>query len=130
MSKDAYTREACGSLPKHPWQRSYKTWTSTDHSRSLAGVCKFQYNEGPRPHYSRRSAGSQNSGILNKIEGTRGHYERLLERAHHNTRVCFVLLAIPLILRKVPPNVLYDWPTRATLGNDYAWYEAKQFEVY
>jgi uncharacterized membrane protein len=36
----------------------------------------------------------------------------------------FVLLAIPLILRKVPRNVVYGYRTRATLSNDYVWYEA------
>lgn len=34
------------------------------------------------------------------------------------------LLAIPLILRKVPRNVLYGYRTRATLSDDSVWYAA------
>ena len=36
----------------------------------------------------------------------------------------FVLISIPLILRKVPRNVVYGFRTRATLGDDFVWYEA------
>ena len=36
----------------------------------------------------------------------------------------FIALAIPLILRKVPPNVVYGYRTRATLANDAIWYDA------
>jgi uncharacterized membrane protein len=36
----------------------------------------------------------------------------------------FALLAIPLILRKVPRNIVYGYRTRATLRDDYVWYEA------
>lgn len=36
----------------------------------------------------------------------------------------FVLLAIPLILRRVPRNIVYGFRTRATLSNDFVWYEA------
>ena len=35
----------------------------------------------------------------------------------------FALLAIPLILRKVPRNVVYGFRTRATLGDDFLWFE-------
>lgn len=40
------------------------------------------------------------------------------------TDVFLVLVSIPLILRKVPRNVVYGYRTRATLGNDVVWYEA------
>ena len=33
-------------------------------------------------------------------------------------------LSIPLILRKVPRNAVYGFRTRATLGDDFLWYEA------
>jgi len=36
----------------------------------------------------------------------------------------FVLLSIPLILRKVPRNIAYGFRTRATLSDDFVWYEA------
>jgi len=36
----------------------------------------------------------------------------------------FALLAIPLMLRKVPRNVIYGYRTRATLSDDALWYEA------
>jgi hypothetical protein len=36
----------------------------------------------------------------------------------------FALLAIPLALRKVRPNVVYGYRTRATLGDEELWYEA------
>lgn len=36
----------------------------------------------------------------------------------------FALLAIPLILRKVPRNPVYGYRTRVTLGDDYLWFEA------
>ncbi len=39
----------------------------------------------------------------------------------------FVLLAIPLILRKVPRNGLYGFRTPKTLRNDEIWYEANSF---
>jgi uncharacterized membrane protein len=38
--------------------------------------------------------------------------------------VLLALLAIPLMLRKVPRNVVYGFRTRATLGDDRLWYEA------
>jgi uncharacterized membrane protein len=34
------------------------------------------------------------------------------------------LVAIPLALRKVRPNVVYGYRTRATLSNEDVWYEA------
>ena len=38
--------------------------------------------------------------------------------------VVFALVALPLVLRKVPPNSLYGFRTPATLKNDKIWYEA------
>lgn len=34
------------------------------------------------------------------------------------------VIAIPLILRKVPPNVVYGYRTRATLSDEAVWYDA------
>lgn len=39
----------------------------------------------------------------------------------------FLLLAIPLILRKVPRNRVYGFRTPKTLQNDWVWYEANFF---
>ena len=39
----------------------------------------------------------------------------------------FVALSIPLILRKVPPNHVYGYRTRATLSADALWYEANAY---
>lgn len=39
----------------------------------------------------------------------------------------FVLVSIPLALRKVPPNVVYGYRTRATLGDERVWYEANAY---
>jgi hypothetical protein len=39
----------------------------------------------------------------------------------------FVLLAIPLILRRVPRNIVYGFRTRSTLNNDYVWYRANAY---
>lgn len=39
----------------------------------------------------------------------------------------FALLAVPLILRKIPRNVVYGYRTRRTLENDRVWYEANAF---
>src|SRR6266513_2997010 len=36
----------------------------------------------------------------------------------------FIVLAIPLMLRKVRPNVLYGYRTRATLTDEALWYDA------
>ena len=36
----------------------------------------------------------------------------------------FVALAVPLILRRVPPNALYGLRVRATFADDDVWYEA------
>ena len=41
--------------------------------------------------------------------------------------VLFVLLSIPLVLRKVKPNVLYGFRTRATLADETLWYEANAY---
>ncbi len=34
------------------------------------------------------------------------------------------LISIPLLLRKVPRNVIYGYRTRSTLADDFIWYEA------
>jgi hypothetical protein len=39
----------------------------------------------------------------------------------------FVMIAIPLILRKVPRNIIYGFRTRATLSGDFIWYEANAY---
>ena len=39
----------------------------------------------------------------------------------------FVILAIPLILRKVPRNVIYGFRTCATLADDFVWYKANAY---
>jgi uncharacterized membrane protein len=39
----------------------------------------------------------------------------------------FVLVAIPLALRKVRPNVAYGYRTRATLADEGRWYEANAY---
>jgi len=39
----------------------------------------------------------------------------------------FVALSIPLILRKVPPNHVYGYRTRATLSTEALWYEANAY---
>jgi uncharacterized membrane protein len=39
----------------------------------------------------------------------------------------FAVLAIPLILRKVPPNVVYGFRTRTTLGDRVVWYETNAY---
>jgi hypothetical protein len=36
----------------------------------------------------------------------------------------FVLLSIPLLLRKVRRNPIYGFRTRATLSDEFVWYEA------
>jgi len=36
----------------------------------------------------------------------------------------FALLAVPLILRRVPRNLVYGFRTRSTLNDDSVWYEA------
>ena len=38
--------------------------------------------------------------------------------------VLMALIAIPLVLRKVPRNVVYGYRTRATLADDATWYAA------
>ncbi len=37
------------------------------------------------------------------------------------------LVGVPLILRKVPRNVVYGYRTRATLSDDVIWYEANAY---
>ena len=39
----------------------------------------------------------------------------------------FAIITIPLILRKVPRNVVYGFRTRSTLENDFVWYEANAY---
>ena len=39
----------------------------------------------------------------------------------------FVLLSIPLVLRKVRPNVVYGYRTRAILADESLWYEANAY---
>jgi hypothetical protein len=36
----------------------------------------------------------------------------------------FALIAVPLALRKIRRNVFYGFRTRATLADDFVWYEA------
>ncbi len=38
-----------------------------------------------------------------------------------------ILIAIPLVLRKVPRNIVYGFRTRATLSDDFVWYEANAY---
>jgi uncharacterized membrane protein len=38
-----------------------------------------------------------------------------------------ILLAIPLALGKVPPNVVYGFRTRATLSSEETWYDANAY---
>src|SRR6266566_9417400 len=54
----------------------------------------------------------------------------VLEKGVITIVVCasvFALLAIPLMLRKVPRNVIYGYRTRATLSDDFVWYEANAY---
>ncbi len=39
----------------------------------------------------------------------------------------FVLVSIPLVLRKVRPNPVYGYRTRATLTDEVLWYEANAY---
>jgi uncharacterized membrane protein len=41
--------------------------------------------------------------------------------------VIFAIIAIPLILRKVPRNVVYGFRVKATLEDDFVWYEANAY---
>ena len=38
-----------------------------------------------------------------------------------------ILIAIPLALRKVGPNIVYGYRTRATLADEDVWYEANAY---
>ncbi len=40
--------------------------------------------------------------------------------------VC-IIVAVPLVLRKVPRNVVYGFRVRATLDDDFVWYEANAY---
>ena len=40
---------------------------------------------------------------------------------------CVAIIVIPLILRKVPRNVVYGFRTRLTLENDFVWYETNAY---
>jgi uncharacterized membrane protein len=39
----------------------------------------------------------------------------------------FILIAIPLSLRKVPPNPVYGFRTRTTLVDENIWYESNAY---
>jgi hypothetical protein len=39
----------------------------------------------------------------------------------------FAVLSIPLILRKVPRNIVYGFRTCATLRDEFVWYEANAY---
>jgi len=39
----------------------------------------------------------------------------------------FALISLPLILRKVPPNPVYGYRTRATLADEALWYDANAY---
>ena len=39
----------------------------------------------------------------------------------------FVVLSIPLILRKVPRNIVYGFRTCATVSDDFVWYETNAY---
>lgn len=41
--------------------------------------------------------------------------------------VLFIALSIPLLLRKVGPNVVYGFRTRATLADEELWYAANEY---
>jgi len=39
----------------------------------------------------------------------------------------FIIISIPLVLRKVPRNVVYGFRIKATLEDDFIWYEANAY---
>lgn len=41
--------------------------------------------------------------------------------------IALILVAIPLALGKVPPNVVYGFRTRATLSSEETWYDANAY---
>ena len=47
--------------------------------------------------------------------------------AHAGIGVLFMALSLPLLWQKVPPNRLYGFRTRATLGDPRVWYPANRF---
>jgi hypothetical protein len=54
-----------------------------------------------------------------------GASPNLILLAHNPSRLIeAAALAVPLMLRKVPPNVVYGYRTRATLRDERTWYEA------
>ena len=60
----------------------------------------------------------------------RRRFERLMsiyEKGLTTVLACnalFCLLSVPLILRRIPPNPIYGYRTRLTLGDPGIWYEA------
>jgi uncharacterized membrane protein len=43
------------------------------------------------------------------------------------TGILFVLISLPLIFRKIPPNPIYGYRTRATLSDESLWYDANAY---
>jgi uncharacterized membrane protein len=41
--------------------------------------------------------------------------------------ILFVILSIPLILKKVPPNGIYGFRLKKTMSNGEIWYKANRF---
>lgn len=41
--------------------------------------------------------------------------------------IVFAVISVPLILRKVPRNVIYGFRVKATMENDFVWYEANAY---
>lgn len=41
--------------------------------------------------------------------------------------VLFIVMAVPLVLGKVPPNCVYGFRTRKTLSSETVWYKANKF---
>jgi uncharacterized membrane protein len=39
----------------------------------------------------------------------------------------FAAISIPLVLRKIPRNIVYGFRTRTTLSDDFIWYEANAY---
>ncbi len=39
----------------------------------------------------------------------------------------FIVIAIPLVLRRIPRNIVYGFRTRTTMANDATWYEANAY---
>ncbi|ODT97675.1 MAG: hypothetical protein ABS79_07150 [Planctomycetes bacterium SCN 63-9] len=47
--------------------------------------------------------------------------------AHLSTGVLNILIALPLIRRRIPPNGLYGFRTRKTRANEQVWYDANAY---